>query len=693
MGSTTSTAARTRLVALLLVWGCPLWWALGVLGLVPLIGAALAAAQLLRGRHRVHLPSGITWWLLFLAVVAMGVLVLAVDAPGAASGGDGFGRLLVFGYRLSWYTAVTILLVWLGNASREVVSDRFVLGLVGGLFVVATAGGFVGLLAPHFEFTSALEAALPGGLRTNSFVRSLVHPEAADVQQVLGRAEARPKAPFAFTNTWGSVIALSGVFLVAWAHHRGLAARVGVAVVFAAATVPVVFSLNRGLWTCVALGVVGAALIVVRRGRLDHLLVGGLVTAVLALALAGPLVATVQERFEHQHSNDRRGSLASATVASVTEGSPVVGFGTTRDVQGSFASISGGATPGCPACGVPPLGTQGHLWLVLFSQGWLGLMMFCGFFATAIRRCWRCRTPNETVALFVLGFFAVQVFVYDTLGLPLLLVMLAIGLVWREQREQTTTGAGWTVAQLMERARRGAPVAMVLASLGLGVGWWSGVVGDRPEQRTEVRLALTTPVDPYSPTVIGDLVERGDADRRDLRITIDTEAALLLSEQTLAEAVTLTDDPRHTPTPQDLRDTISLRAEPLTQILVLTVRAPDAQESHDRALAVAAAYLTARQDWVEHRRGDLLARLHDDLRRVLPTDPTTATLLLRLNTVDRRLRADAPSVGRVVNVSGPEPVAHQRAVRSTSGLALGLVCAIGAGRLLHTPTPHRRRRR
>lgn len=681
--------ADSRLPFALIFLGFPLWWVLGVTALLPLAVAGVLAIVMIRRRDPLHLPPGATLWLIFLGWVVLGVFVLGVDAPGAAPGGDGAGRAMVFGYRLSWYLACTAVLLWLGNTTRKALPDRTVYGLIAFLFAVSTAGGLLGLLAPSLEFTSLIEMGLPRGLRANSFVASLVHPQTADVQLVLGRPEARPKAPFAFTNTWGSVMALSAIFAIAWAATGTLRARVLVATALTVATIPVVFSLNRGLWACVILGVVGIVVLALRRGQVGRLLAGGAAIAVALALAAGPLISLVNERLENQHSNDRRGSLASATVDSVSAGSPLVGFGTTRDVQGSFASISGGSTPDCPACGVPPLGTQGHFWLVLFSQGWIGITLFLGFLAVALSRSWRCRTRNETLATFVLAFFALQIFVYDTLGLPLMLVFIAIGLVWREQRENGRSPTAWTTPQLGERIRGGAPLALALAVLGAGLGMASTLQETTRTWTTEVRLVLTSPPDPYSPAVIGDVLGEAELNRRDLRITIDTEAAILLSEETLRNAVgELAADDAEQPadagtkaaiTAQQLRDGVRLSAEPNTQILVLAVTGPSPDESRRRGVAIAKTYLTARQKYVDERRTDLLTRLNQDLRKVLPTDPTTATLLLRLNAADRRLRADTRTVGRVVNVSHPEEVARKTALRTTSGGAIGLLLGVATG--------------
>ncbi len=137
------------------------------------------------------------------------------------------------------------------------------------MFVVTTVGGLVGVLMPHLEFTSPFEMLLPRGLRSNSLVKSIVHPEVADIQNVLGRPEARPKAPFPFANSWGSSLSLYlPFFIVAWFRYGPRWQRYAAPVVLLVALVPIVYSLNRGLWASLALGVVGAVILVLRTGRL-----------------------------------------------------------------------------------------------------------------------------------------------------------------------------------------------------------------------------------------------------------------------------------------------------------------------------------------------------------------------------------------------------------------------------------------
>ncbi len=211
--------------------------------------------------------------------------------------------------------------------------------------------------------------------------------------------------------------------------------------------------------------------------------------AVVVGFVISPLDTIFQERLAHQHSNERRGELISRTVSSAFEGSPVVGFGSTRDVQGGFSSIASADTPDCEACGVPPLGTQGHLWGVIFGQGFVGAIFFVAFFLQALWRSWRCRTTSEILCTFVLAFFCLQIFIYDTLGMPLLTVMIAIGLVAREQASGRTPrlmSAAWA------RVRACAPYLVALMLLGAAVG---GYMASRSPAgyATQVSILLAQP--------------------------------------------------------------------------------------------------------------------------------------------------------------------------------------------------------
>lgn len=670
----TRTGPGWPLVAMLLGW--PLWWVLGLAELVPLAVAGVMAVQLTT-RRVVHLPRGFGWWLLFLLWVVLGAAMLWVDAPGAVPGGDA-SRLLIFGFRLAWYAACTVAVVWITTMPRREVPDRLVHGSVAAIFAIATAGGLLALAAPTLEFRSALELVLPTGLRGNGFVQSLVHVQVADLQSVLGSEGARPKAPFAYTNTWGSVVSMSLVFLVAWVvglrgRRRVPRAALALAVVLCAVP-PVLYSLNRGLWGALALAAVGLAVLAAVRGRpallVAFVALGGVV---LVTVLATPLGGLVTDRMDNQHSNDRRGELLTLTTRSVSTGSPVLGFGSTRDVQGSFASITGASTPECPGCGVPPLGTQGQLWTVLFSQGWFGLCFFLLFIVLALGRSVRCRTVNEAVCAFTAGIFLLQLPVYDTLGLPLFVLMLAVGLAAREHREQRGSGpprALTTVARLEREARRAAPYVLLGTLVGGSVGLGVALVAPPPQHLAKAWMGITpAPVYLDSDVAIADdgtLVD--DNVTRD--ITVDTEAALLMSESTLSEAAEAAGA-----TPAELRDSLAVTGVPSTHVLVLNLRWHEADRIPALVTAVTDSYFEARKAYLDQRRDDLVAQLREQLRTLDDTAATSRDTRARLSAAIDELERGGGEVGEVLRRGEPVPGRRSYELFTMSGAALGLLAA------------------
>jgi hypothetical protein len=413
--------------------GFPLWWLLGLGMLIFLIMSVPMGVVLWRRRSRLRAPQGFGAWLLFLAWVMLGAGVLWANAPGAVPGGT-LGRLLPYGWRLAWYIASTIVLLYVANLSDEELPADRVGRLLGYMFVVTTAGGLLGTFAPHLHLTSPLEMLLH---TNNTFLLDAIHPKTADVATILGYEQARPMAPFAYSNTWGAAYAFFlPFFTITWIWRAHGRRRVLGILVLLVSLWPVVYSLDRGLW--IALGMTGcfAGLKLVARGggqalriAVAGLAVGGLVFAV------SPLPSLIQQRIHNPHSNNRRTLLAEQSVRSALTGSPIVGFGSTRNVQGNLMSLAGGARPGCKACAAPPLGTQGHLWLLLFANGLVGTLAFGAFFAVRFARHWRERTAYGVAGCCVLLGFALFVFIYDLVEVPLYTVMIAVALMWRARRE------------------------------------------------------------------------------------------------------------------------------------------------------------------------------------------------------------------------------------------------------------------
>ncbi|MFB9471353.1 hypothetical protein ACFFR3_17660 [Nonomuraea salmonea] len=412
-------------IAALLV-GYPLWWALGFGGLAVVV-LAVPMAVLLWRRRPVKVPRGFGLWLLLLAGYLISGLMLGESPPGTY-GDFGAGRLIGYGMRLALYCAVLVMVLYLGNLTERELPQLRLVRMLGVLFVTTVAGGLLGLLHPGFEFTSPVELLLPEWISENPFVRNLIHPTAAQTQKVLGFSLPRPEAPYEWANAWGSNASVLLVwFVVGWWVYGRARHKVFVAVVVALAAVPIVYSLNRGLW--IGLGLAVLYLIVRVGGRTRAALCAAVAAGALAFLLS-PLAPLFAQRLDRPHSNDIRAFTVSATLAAATH-SPVIGYGNTRNATGNHRSITTGKTGWCRTCGHPPLGSDGQLWLLVITQGFTGAALYVAFFLGAIRRHWRDRSPIGLGGVLVMGFVLLYMFVYDGLVTPLSLYLISFALLWR----------------------------------------------------------------------------------------------------------------------------------------------------------------------------------------------------------------------------------------------------------------------
>ncbi|MDO5502339.1 MAG: O-antigen ligase family protein [Actinomycetia bacterium] len=421
--------------------GLPLWWLLGVMQLMFLLMAVPMGIQLhreWRRRGRLLMPRGFGVWLAFLGWLLAGLLVLQVDAPGSEPGGSA-GRYLVFGYRMAWYLAATVACLWVLNLRGSEVAARAV-RCIAWLFVVFVAGGVLGTLFPTISFPSLLQAVLPGGIATQGFVHDMTHVQVAQIQSVLGYDEARPSAPLAFTNDWGMVTTCTLPFFIAAWWNRGSRWRLAAVAVLAVAMWVVVASLNRGMWvaTLAMFAFLVARSVMLGRVRLLAGAVAGLAVLVAVIALS-PLGALVQARLDNPHSDEGRASLGTAAVASAAEGSPVVGFGSTRAVAGNFSSIAGGASTSCPHCTPPPLGTHGQLWHIIFVSGFVGAALFLWFLGGQLLMNLRARSPGSVAALCTVVTLIVTLPVYQSVGEALYIGSIGFGLLARESASRRTS--------------------------------------------------------------------------------------------------------------------------------------------------------------------------------------------------------------------------------------------------------------
>lgn len=388
--------------------GYPLWWALGLGGFMwPIVATAMLLSLLRRGR--ITAPKGFLIWLGFV------VWMLAT-----ATQLDSLGRAIGFGYRATLYISATIVLLYVFNASRDVLEARKVIAVMAIFWCYVVVGGYLGLLMPHFSFASPMEKLLPGFIVSNDFVKEMVHPAFAQVQDILGYDTPRPSAPFVYTNDWGGNFALLvPVVIIAWNSPLRRRFKMTLAVFAGLSVIPFALSLNRGLWLSLSVGLIYASVRLALRGR-GRALIAMISILVLAggVILLTPIHQVITDRLETPHSNNRRVSLYEEALRGVAE-SPIFGYGAPRPSKWN---------PNAPS-----VGTQGSIWLVLFSHGFLGAALFAGWFLYCFWTFRRSREPIGFWCHVMLLILMVQWPVYGIIPMQLHIVMITIALAFRER--------------------------------------------------------------------------------------------------------------------------------------------------------------------------------------------------------------------------------------------------------------------
>jgi hypothetical protein len=588
-------------LALLFV-GYPLWWLLGVVQPAVLAACVAMLARMLRERE-LTLPRGSRWWALWLVWVAAGALVLQVDVPGAVPGGSST-RYLTWGVRLLWFLEATVVLLYV---ARRRISPERVVRLLGWMFVTVVVCGVVGTLVPTLRLTSLMDIVLPAGLVQQPFLSSLVHPLVAEKHVYLGVVQYRPSGPFPYSNAWGlNYACFLPFFVVGWLRGAGGWRRGVALVVLASSIIPVVYSGNRGLW--VVLGVLGALVLVKQAaaGRTRPLLWALVGTAAGAVVVVTtPLYDALTARLSGHTSNLGRASLTTLTVDAVSQGSPVIGLGTTRPVQGSFYSIAGGSTPSCPLCTPPALGTQGFLWLMLFGTGFVGCAIALAFWGGRLLRHLRTRSPIGIASLCVLVTFVLTLPIYDWTITSGIAAMTAVALLEHE------VGTARVVAFGARRRLRSYVSPVTIGCVLVG-GVAGGLVATERGPTYIARAAVYLPSDVDKP---------GTARLQSL----DTEARWVLNPAVTGPSARLRalDEARH-------RGRITVDATANTRLLGISYSSTDLRRARDVATSLAESFLRERTERMRTERDATVAaarrQVQAGLRGTLAFEVTAASL-------------------------------------------------------------------
>jgi hypothetical protein len=425
------------LSAMLIGW--PLWWILGFSAVAPAIFMIPMLWIMYRWnakrQRKLRFPPGFILWALFLLLSVISALALGQQAPETVVS-SASNRLVSWGLRLALYIGCTVYLLFAGNLTEQELPRRKLAWMMGLVGIYTVAGGILGTLLPAVQLTSPLAYLVPQSIQQNQEVIALMlHPATSQVMNFLGYAEGRPSAPFSYTNMWGNSIAiLLPWLLVAWYAYGNRRQRRATIVVFCIGLIPVVYSLDRGLWVGLGLSVIYLAVRFAARGKVGMIgVIAGTLAVAAAVILFSPLGSLIEQRLQHGRSNQGRTNY-SLIAGRDALSSPFIGYGDTRHAAGSAASIAIGRTSSCRNCGYTTIGGNGQLQLMLICTGLLGAALYCGFFAYGF---WRYRTDKSPYGMaglqvLLVGFWFM--FVYESVGPPLGFAMLAYALLWKNER-------------------------------------------------------------------------------------------------------------------------------------------------------------------------------------------------------------------------------------------------------------------
>lgn len=388
----------------LLFGAFPLFWLLG-LGSVVWILLGAVMALVLWQTPGVRAPRGFGLWLFFLLWMLM-----------SGSQIDTVGRGLGFALRAAQYLSCTAIFLYAYNL-RPHVPVRYFLGVLTAFFAGVVAGGYLGVVFPDLTIPTPMSAVVPASLQANDLVRDMVVLRTTQYRaDAFAQFDPRPSAPFLYTNNWGNLYSfLLPVVAAYFLAIRSTAGRVAVGALMLVSVVPAVLTLNRGMYVGLAVVLVVVSVRLALRGQLRALLML-VVLAVPTYAILQALAVSerLNNRLESSGTNDSRLTVYSETIRRTTD-SPWFGFGGPRPAI---------------AAGVPAAGTQGQLWMLLFSFGFLGVAMYLAWWLTVVVKT--VRQPDATGLLLnaVLVALLVETLYYGMLphGIAVAMVVAAVAL-------------------------------------------------------------------------------------------------------------------------------------------------------------------------------------------------------------------------------------------------------------------------
>jgi len=394
-----SNAPLPRWPFTLMFVGFPIWWVLGP-GEAAWIPLSFVMLFYLVRRRRIEIPNGFGLWLLFM--VWMSCSVVEIDTG---------GRLIGFIYRGLSYLTATIIFLYVYNA-RENLTLRYVAGVLSAYWVVIVIGGYLGVFFPLLRIETPLGYVLPGSIRNNELVKEMITRRVTQFDPTAyDPLSPRPSAPFLYTNGWGNAYSMLSPFFVAYlAEVRHTKCFWFLAILLPVSLVPALLTLNRGMFIGVGIGLVYAGIRSALRGHVRALIVILAVGVLIAVAFTVlPISELLTTRLSTSSTTTDRANLYAETFTRTLQ-SPLFGYGAPRP---SFTA------------GAPDAGTQGQVWMVLFSHGIPGLLFFMGWIGYAVVRSARQRSLIGFAGHIALLIVFIESFYYGTLLTGLAVAMIA----------------------------------------------------------------------------------------------------------------------------------------------------------------------------------------------------------------------------------------------------------------------------
>lgn len=381
--------------------GMPVLFLLGVHGLAWALPGVVFGYFLLR-HPQARIPRGLGWLGLFCCWALLSLIQLRAA-----------GSIMLFGYRWLTFVGAFTAAVWIANVPEGRWSSRRIESWLATLWIWMIVFGYLALALTTFRRASPLLMLLPGGLAKMDFLKDISEWRLAEVQGFLGYSLARPSAPFPMANGWGAGLGLLTPFFVkVWLVDARGGRRLAGVVLLLIALRPIILSLNRGLWISLGVALVYFALrSILRGGDLRPLLaviaVGVTLAGVLTLTPAGDLI---NERIERStDSNESRGNLYELAFQGALD-NPLTGHGAPTRVEHTK---------------MPPIGTHGMVWYLMYVHGFMGLALFGTWLIGEVIRSGRIRSPGDWWPHLGLVVAVVQVAFYGLLPQVVLIGVFA----------------------------------------------------------------------------------------------------------------------------------------------------------------------------------------------------------------------------------------------------------------------------